>query len=71
MHLIASKDARAYVLAADADDIKAARDRVLERGVRHTTLMLEATDPKRLAAAADAVMRQKTKEAHEAREEAA
>ena len=41
MRLIASKDARAYVLAADADDIKAARDRVLERSVRHTTLMLE------------------------------
>lgn len=70
MHLIASKDARAYVLAADADDIKAARDRVLERSVRHTAILLEMNDPKRLAQATEAETLRKTKERHEAREEA-
>lgn len=65
---IASPELRAHMLAAEADNIRAARDRVVERSVRRTKLLLESSDPKLLAEAHLAETRAATKAEHERRE---
>jgi hypothetical protein len=71
VHTIESKEARAYVLQGEADNRSAALHRVIDRNARRSALLLESTNPKRIAEAHEAEVRARTKAEHERREEAA